>query len=203
MNARIANDLKTSSKTFMDLVEPELSKAIGGYFLAVEGVSADEMARLLDTLAGIDFWNVQEGEGIRGIATRIQRGKSWRTFTVRNQRMSGARTEYEKRKQAIEEGLLYPELTLQAYVDNGKLLSYAVAKTVDIVKMIDIGKAIVKHTGPDQYGQASFYVVKWDDMKQMGCQILIGEQKEKEREVVAYEHKQCYQSTLPGMWQCC
>jgi hypothetical protein len=157
----------------MDLVEPELVAATGEHFVAVEGVSVDEMARLLDTLAGIDFWNVRFGVGIRGLATRIQWGRSWRTFTIRNQRISGARTEYEKRKQAIEKGWLYPELTLQAYVDNGKLLSYALAKTTDIIKMIDMGKAKIKHTGPAQYGQASFYVVKWDDMKKMGYDILI------------------------------
>lgn len=174
MNTRIANDLNQSSKTFIDLVEPELVATGGGHFVAVEGVSVDEMAKLLDTLAGIDFWNIHAGVGIRGLATRIQRGRSWRTFTIRNQRISGARTEYEKRKHAIENGMLYPELTLQAYVDNGKLLSYALAKTTDIMKMIDTGKAQIKHTGPAQYGQASFFVVKWDDMKKAGYDILIG-----------------------------
>lgn len=183
MNQRIANDLKNSSKTFIELVEPELSNVIGGYFVAVEGVTVDDMAQLLDTLAGIDFWNIRSEAGIRGVATRIQRGKSWRTFTIRHKRMSGARTEYEKRKQAIEEGMLYPELTIQAYVDNGQLLSYAVAKTVDILEMIDMGRAKIKHTGPEQYGQASFYVVKWDDMKEAGYDILIREQNSHTKEV--------------------
>jgi hypothetical protein len=48
--------------------------------------------------------------------SRIQTGVNYKTFTIRNKRKSGARTEYEKRKIAIEKGYLYPYLTVQAYV---------------------------------------------------------------------------------------
>jgi hypothetical protein len=96
---------------------------------------------------------------MRGIALRIQTIKSpykpYNTFTVRNKRQSGAKTEYEKRKYAIESGYLYPYLTVQAYVnEQGKLISFAVSKTVDIMDMIGRGLFKSNHTGAAQIGQA-------------------------------------------------
>ncbi|GAG05801.1 unnamed protein product, partial [marine sediment metagenome] len=42
-----------------------------------------------------------------------------------------------------------------------KLISCAVARTKDILKLIQEGECSEQHTGGDQIGQAFFYVIKW------------------------------------------
>jgi hypothetical protein len=126
-------------------------------------------------LAGIDAWHISTVKGIRGLASRIQVGdKDWRTFTIRDKRSSGTKTEYEKRKYAIENNYLYPYLTMQAYITkDNKIISFAVARTVDIIEMIDKGMAYIDHTKKEQKGQASFHVIKWEDVKNAGYKIII------------------------------
>src|SRR5437762_25013 len=71
---------------------------------------------------------------LRGIASRIQYGRSYPTFTLRYKRSSGAATEFEKRLYAIRhgaQGYIYPHLTIQAYISrpSGRLLAAAVTET--------------------------------------------------------------------------
>jgi len=166
--------LSRSMQQFEDVLQCELSGILKGDLKVVEGITIEEMAKLLDTLAGIDVWYINKLNGMRGIASRIQTGPNYRTFTIRNKRRSGAKTEYEKRKIAIEKGYLYPYLTVQAYVsDNDRLLSFAIAKTEDIIDAIDNGLCYKNHTGSEQIGQAEFYVVKWTVMKNSGYEIII------------------------------
>jgi hypothetical protein len=49
----------------------------------------------------------------------VQWGNARNTFTIRYKRASGAKTEYQKRSEAIlnNKGYLYPYLTIQAYLD--------------------------------------------------------------------------------------
>lgn len=137
-----------------------------GWLITVEGDTLSETAKLLDTLSGIDLWMVDENRGMRGIASRIQYETNFRTFTIRLERASGAKTEYEKRKFAIENDFLYPIITYQAYLcQNGGI---GIAYTKDIIDYITKGFAYVRHTKEDQKGQASFWVIKWDDFKKQG-----------------------------------
>jgi len=168
--------LSKSMQQFEDILQSELKQILKGDLKVVEGITIKPMAKMLDTLAGIDIWYINKSNGMRGIASRIQTGPNYKTFTVRKKRESGAKTEYEKRKIAIEKGYLYPYLTVQAYVtDDNKLLSFAIAKTKDIIDAIDAGLWHKNHTGPDQIGQAEFYVVNWQDMKNAGYEIIIRE----------------------------
>ena len=80
---------------------------------------------------------------------------------------------------AIEKGYLYPYLTIQAYIsENNELLSYAIAKTEDIINAIDNGLCYKNHTSKNQIGQAESFVVKWYDMKKAGYEIIIKEKEE-------------------------
>ena len=156
--------LKKSSIAFENHFRDPLLKILRGNFEVVEGVTEDEMARTLDMLAGIDVWHFDKRFGVRGVASRIQYGKSWDTFTVRKSRESGALTEYEKRTYAIKNEFLYPVLTFQGYISNDVPLSFALTKTKDIFWMIDNGYSRLKKTGKSQIGQAEFYVVDWQRM---------------------------------------
>lgn len=154
------------SLDYQKIIKPLLEKVLKGELITVEGETLNETAKLLDTLAGIDLWFANKEKGMRGIASRIQYGKNWRTFTIRLERDSGAKTEYEKRKYAIDNDYLYPVITYQAYLcEDGKM---AIAMTKDIIDYIDKGLAYIRHTKDDQQGQASFYVVDWDDFKAQG-----------------------------------
>jgi len=168
--------LKKSSVAFNDHFKTAVIEVFKGDFEVVEGVTKYAMAKTLDQLAGIDLWYFNTTLGVRGVANRIQFGnKNWKTFTVRKDRESGAKTEYEKRKKAIENEWLYPIMTIQGYFNETtkKVLGWAGAKTKDIIWMIDNGHCYEQHTGKDQIGQATFFVVDWDDMKQQNKNIYI------------------------------
>lgn len=156
--------LKKSSIAFKKHFRDPLLKILKGKFEVVEGVTKDEMAKTLDMLAGIDIWHFDEKFGVRGVASRIQHGKSWDTFTVRKTRESGAKTEYEKRTYAMDNEFLYPILTFQGYISNNAPLSFALTKTKDIFWMIENGFCYLKKTGKEQDGQAEFYVIDWKNM---------------------------------------
>lgn len=170
--------LSLSMDLFKTTLQDDLQKVLHGEFEVVEGATVNHIAKLLDTLSGIDVWHIDRVRGIRGVALRIQTiigtYKPYNTFTVRNKRNSGAKTEYEKRKFAIENGYLYPYITVQAYVNEHKqLLSFAVAKTVDVMDAIGKGLCAKNKTGAAQIGQAEFFVVNWQTMKSNGYKIVI------------------------------
>lgn len=135
----------------------------GGLVADIEG-----RGNPFDVYAGIDAYRVSGMQEMDGIAVRVQGGKCWRTFTVRRSRDSGAMTEYEKRRSAIENGHLYPKYTLQAYVDGGGLRELAVALTAELMEYIGRFAPLVRHTGGGEVGQASFFVVPWRDVALKG-----------------------------------
>lgn len=134
-------DLTKSSQLFLAHVWPAIkAKCGGGQIKPVEILQDNEIARELDVLCGIDVWQTVDGEGARGIASRVQpTSRNWGTFTVRRRRFSGAKTEYEKRLEAIKSGgrFIYPFLTCQAYVDGDSLLGVGLAKTVNLYETIE------------------------------------------------------------------
>lgn len=129
--------------------------------------------------SGIDAWQIKTGAGIRGIASRVQwddrrSGFPYCTFTIRRKRFSGAETEYDKRLRAIREnkGWLNPYLTVQAYCEqpkrSGNLVAVAVAKTEDVIAMI-----ANLHCDSRSTGNASFWIVNWEDMRAAGYQCWV------------------------------
>lgn len=164
--------LKKSSVAFEKHFRKPLLDILHGGFEVVEGVTKDEMAKTLDMLAGIDVWHIDNRFGVRGVASRIQYGKSWETFTMRKSRESGAKTEYEKRKFAMKNDFLYPVLTFQGYIDHGDIpLSFALTKTKDIFWMIENNHFRLQKTGNEQVGQAVFFVIPWKEMIKNNRQI--------------------------------
>lgn len=162
-------------KTF---IEPILKKLWHGCeWFSNEAKNDDIVASSLDTYSGIDVWRINpKDKTVKGVASRIQRSDiCWATFTVRHERESGSETEYSKRLRAIKNGEIYPNLTYQAYisVDGEKFLGLAIARTADIFSFIEKEKPALKKTGKNQIGQASFFVVKWQTMKDKGYDIVV------------------------------
>lgn len=179
----VAKDLSDSQYEFHRLVWPALGERCGGgQILSTEGVGRD-LEQNLDVLGGVDAFQVLQGEGMRGIASRVQWHEppmpdEYMTFTVRKSRANGAPTEYDKRLRAVENprGFLYPHLTTQAYLSpprrSGELLSAAVALTRDVVRMIRDGEEGFHYQVRETHN-AEFYVLRWWVMRGLGLRVDI------------------------------
>lgn len=174
-------DLTDSIRDFSSIVLPKLKEIglIKGELIPIETVTTHkDLIKWFDLLSGVDIWQIIEDQGIRGIANRIQWGKkAWDTFTIRKHRHTQTKTEYVKRKEAINSGgsLLYPYYTIQSYISErrtGELLSTAIAKTDDIIKMCDSGHWQVRERTTKSDGNI-FVAVPWSLMKASNCRIGI------------------------------
>lgn len=176
------SDLKDSAAAFLRVVWPAMKNMVGGgKIIPIESVTDDSMTEMLDRYSGIDAWHLSDGQQMRGVASRVQWGNAWNTFTVRYTRDSGAKTEYEKRKFDIESnaGWLYPHLTVQAFIggkkgENGELLSVAVIKTkslIDACGAILDGGIDPRFGGIRRTGNAVFIWASWGWLKRCGYEI--------------------------------
>ena len=167
-----------NSNNVIEKIKPIICKLLMcDSIVTVEGVNND-VCKLLDLTCGIDYLKVTDKAGnVSGIANRIQwidpPWPPFNTFTIRKGRESGVETEFTKRKKAIDNGGLYPYLTMHTYVEAGteRLLSLAVAKTTDIIDYI------IKHKPEERYsvdskGKAWFYFCPWADMIDKGYRVL-------------------------------
>ena len=178
MNEQIViNDMRRSM-AFVDKAKPILKRLFnGGEVMTVEG-DDNQVCRMLDMTCGTDYFQIYSDKGlVWGVASRVQNIKDgckpYNTFTVRKARESGAKTEYEKRQEAIKHGGLYPYLTMQGYVNTSDdILSIAIAKTTDIMEFVEKGLAYENHTRADKIGQAAFYVVDWRKFKTYGYKLI-------------------------------
>ena len=176
MSSDFRSTLSLSTRQYEEYIKPVWPMMIRGYGIPVEGKTDDDLANKLDQLAGIDIFNV-DGDVTYGVASRIQTGRAWNTFTVRKRRDSGAKTEYEKRLKAINSnGILFPRITYQAYVSadtGGRLLSMAVCLTKELITLCKNGYAKTRHTGSGQVGGAEFFYIDWPRMTQLGCKMRV------------------------------
>lgn len=190
------DDLSWSNTVFRDEIWPVLSPLIGGGDLVVVEGSERARARSLDILAGIDAWQqFPDAWGVRGIASRIQKGASYRTFTIRFERASGNVTEWTKRMMSVthlEEGVALPGITLQAYYKRKGVFSGAAVRTIPLYQHIirtlenaGVPAADLETFGKRQSkelfgfwhqenfdGRSSFIAVCWDKLKEAGVEVV-------------------------------
>ncbi len=169
-------DLSVANRAFINLVWPEVAARCGdGELLPVESLTPTATSHMLDTVAGIDFWQKRDnGTLVRGIAVRVQAAaRSYDTFTVRRARFSGAVTEYEKRCKALDrrdDGYIYPGLTIHAYVTSfegtGILIAAGIVRTIDLYGFLRDGYGYT-----DETDNATFFVARWDELKQSGYRV--------------------------------
>ncbi|MBA7512959.1 hypothetical protein ES705_04968 [subsurface metagenome] len=135
----------------------------GGEIYPIEGINI-KILQILDMVCGIDYIWVRDKK-VRGIASRVQWGHNYDTFTIRYERKSGTETEYKKRLEAIKEKESFrPYLTMQMYCDNEKeneLESLAIIKTEDLFEIIFTYPKLVHETKSNNF----FKYILWDDIK--------------------------------------
>jgi hypothetical protein len=162
-------DLSDSVKAMEKIKLTVLPELISGEIISIEE-SNNSVLLLFDQYSGIDYLRKND-IGLQGIASRIQFGKAWNTFTIRTERISGAKTEYVKRKEQIKEGYIYPYYTLQAYFDNRKdlnLLSICIIKTIDLYKEIENNSKVKTRTSDNV-----FKYIDWLDIDKNKIKVYI------------------------------
>lgn len=183
MNAPLLQALSKSAADFHNVVWPvasQLPLVGGGILRPVEAVATAEFKDDLDLLAGIDAWQVDRGiPMVRGLASRVQWGGRYDTFSIRYRLASGQPTEFAKRLISIRNknlGHLFPQLTVQAYLDHqgGNLLSCAVVETEALFAVAEDmdGKGIFQSSRhPDKFGVRTlpdgteFIYLHWDFLR--------------------------------------
>ena len=175
----VISDLKYSLNK-VEQAKPIIRHLLGGGEIQTVEGRDDEICLMLDRNCGIDYFQMYDNGITWGIGSRFQKiypGKfPYNTFTVRKDRQSNERTEFEKKEIAIKRNGIYPYLSLQGYYDaiTGEMISLAIAKTKDIMEIIKIGYYRILRTGTSQIGQAFFfYTVDWYAVKKMGYPIKI------------------------------
>ena len=179
MREVVRRDLSDSSADFERLVWPAVREWCGGGDIELVEASSDQrMARRFDQLAGIDAWQMTGYDGLmRGIASRVQWGTAWDSFTMRVRRPNGVPTEVEKRIRAVldvEARWLSPALTIQAYVSerggNGRLCHVLVARTTDLYRFAMEHQDLVQRrtNGSDR---VEFWVVWAGDLVRAGVKV--------------------------------
>lgn len=182
MRFEVERELNDSAHDFLHLVWPMIKPVLGGGEIeAVEAVTDEKTTERLDWLAGIDAWHyLADDGGMRGVASRVQwwrrsweRSWPWRTFTVRRSLPSGRPTEWDKRLAALRQshlGLLYPHLTVQAYVRKrgaGPVDSIGIVRTFDLIEYIESHDVTVRTAA----GGVTFFHVGWDELRTAGVDV--------------------------------
>ena len=159
-------DLSDSINAIEKIKLTVLPTLISGEIISIEE-SNNNVLLLFDRYSGIDYLR-KNNVGLQGIASRVQFGKNWDTFTVRVKRITGAKTEYEKRKEQINKGYIYPYYTLQAYFDNRKdlnLLSICIIKTIDLYNEIENNENVKTRISDNVFKFISWYDIEKSKIK--------------------------------------
>lgn len=185
VQTHITRALSDSARDFQEVVWPRIAATPlvgGGMIRPVEAVAEANFKDELDLLAGIDAWQIlYSPSAVRGIASRVQWGACYASFTIRTRLPSGNETEFHKRLRAIEnsdQGHLFPHLTIQAYVEQrqGRLIAAAAVSTKHLIETaaILVENRERLHPRPDFYGFRSnpdgteFLYMHWDYLKYKG-----------------------------------
>ena len=184
----ITQQLSDSASDFQNIVWPVISQTplIGGGILRpVESVTTQDFAQELDLVAGIDAWQVigQPVPSVRGIASRVQWGTPYDSFSVRLSSRFGEPTEFQKRLYALQNqssGFIYPHITVQAYLDfrHGNLISAAAIETARLIgaaALLVENRERLQHPRPEFYGfidnpdGTSFVYLRWQYLMYKGA----------------------------------
>ncbi len=156
----LTDRMLSANQDFEREVWPHLAPMLGGGpVMSNELAASDSSTFHLDVQSGIDWWQMIPGGGMRGIAARVQWGIPYKTFTIRRTLVTGNATEYAKRIRDIDEGNVYPSVTIQAYLDRrmGDCLATAACKTSELISKCTDASIRYNRDG------STFYVVGWDE----------------------------------------
>jgi len=163
-------------------IEPQILKSLRAkgirYF---EDHDDNQILHHLDRHNGIDSMVIYDDNQIRFMANRIQYNQNYKTFTVRETFLGSKNTEYQKRKDAINDGYAYPHLTSQVYLNKktNSILSMAFVRTSDLYEYIDEHQEELKYFVAKDGGlENGFIVVEWQKLIADGVLLVVYENGE-------------------------
>lgn len=174
-------DLQYSIDAIEKIRTTVLPKLITGKILNNQ-IPDNEINKFLDRDSGFDYFR-EDQYGLQGIASRVQFDDWFNSFTIRLERNSGSRTEFEKRNYSIEHGYMYPEFTLQAYFNNRtdlNLISIAIIKTVDLFNHY---KLFPHDFITQASNNATFFSINWKYLKNLRIKVYIEKEKDSYNEL--------------------
>lgn len=140
--------LTQATADFQHYVEPQLYNSgmfdpNNSYVVACEG-DTDDLKSKMDMYAGIDMCTIDtKNQVVQGVASRIQYGHCWETFTIRTKTDRGNyETELFKRLRAVKNGDMYPTWTIQSYIEpddedpKKKLCTVGIVRTYDLFDFV-------------------------------------------------------------------
>jgi len=176
------------NNAFVEIVYPYLLKNgfAKGELLSLEKEN-DKLSSMLDKFAGIDYvYKYSDNDKIVTFAARCQKMQvsgynnkyePYNTFSIRRKKDNNVTTEKEKRLMAIEEALVYPTHTIQAFLKdslNGEVLSVAIIRTDELYSVYKKHPAIVSSNSARTGGDNNFFdVIHWSELKNYGYKIKI------------------------------
>ena len=163
-------DLSDSAKAIRSIQHTVLPTLISGKLHSVES-SGNALLLMMDQSCGIDYIR-EDNKGLQGVASRVQFGSDFRTFTIRAERHSGAKTELQKRLEQIKGGYFYPAFTMQAYFSSRNDLimrSIAAIETISLYEFIEKYPEKVHRQCSDNV----FIYCYWKDIKKAGYKINV------------------------------
>jgi hypothetical protein len=88
--------------------------------------------RLLDSVAGIDYWLLMSDPAVIGLSTRVQFGATpYMSFTVGNREFERWRSAFESDTRTTA-----PEFVIQAYVHDGRFLYAGIARAAQLYQFV-------------------------------------------------------------------
>lgn len=126
-----------------------------------------EIFTLMDDKCGADgmFYHTTY-QSVKFVGIRVQRKNvDYSTFTIRSERGTGTKTEYQKRVESIQRGELIPHFTIQAYLSfSGQLMSVGLCYTQDLFNYLANG-GVYTSRYVREFGGSWFKAVKWSDFR--------------------------------------
>ena len=177
------HDLKKSTKVALENLSilREVFNDRQLQLMRVEDIDND-VCLMLDRTCGIDYFILTSDKHTYGVAWRCQfvnqqTGKNdFHTFTIRVKRSSGIKTEYEKRKEAILKGSVYPNYVVHAYADEqtNEILRLAVMTSEDEIAYCDNNECpkIKKRSYNKDGSWADFFFLPWTEVALYGYFIV-------------------------------
>lgn len=114
----------------------------------------------LDIIYGCDILATLDGKEI-GIASRIQRGYDYNSFSLRDKRHTGTKTEIDKRLDEIKRNDLKAIYTLQGFIENDVVIKMGLCKTVDLYDLFENKNGLFGY----RYSDNAFYYINFDVYK--------------------------------------
>lgn len=156
---------QASINLFVEKVWPVIQDHTDYKALTIVEGATDPTLHILDQLAGIDYYMMTEEGALASLASRVQSdGNDWQTFTIRRSCISRQVTEWQKRVDAYLSDHVRPTYTSQAYMKGDEILSMALIRTDDLIRVALSLKE--KRQLPDQtVSDGAFWYVPWHKLE--------------------------------------